>query len=178
MAKRSPLDEKPFRPLDASILNGVMQRSLESSRDPMVSQDEFAPSEKEGISPSSSSGPPADSRSSLPQLRRLDQEKRILYTREESQAFDRLVNNLAVRLSCQIKVSHVIRALTGVLLRAEREIDRRAGERGMLVRPPNGDHFGLQAFEFAIADILIQGIRDAGPLIKKEEAWNHDLRRS
>ena len=43
-------------------------------------------------------------------VEKFDQEKRILFTRPESQAIDRLVVSLATRLNSQVKVSHVIRA--------------------------------------------------------------------
>jgi len=55
--------------------------------------------------------------------------RRILFTREETQAIGRLVNILAVRLNSQVKGSHVIRALISLLLNAEGEVDKRAGER-------------------------------------------------
>ena len=51
-------------------------------------------------------------------------EKRILFTRPESQAIDRLVVSLGTRLNAQVKVSHVVRALVGLMLPAESEIDR------------------------------------------------------
>lgn len=156
MGKRAPSDQKPFHPLDTSILRDVLQHRVDSVP---ASQGSVERSGAVG-SHAANEVPKAQPVSARPL--RLDQEKRILFTREESQALDRLVTNLAVRLSAQVKLSHVMRALTALLLRAERAIDRRAGERGMLVRPPNGDHAGLQQFERAIADILADGIRDAG----------------
>ena len=88
----------------------------------------------------------------------------MLYTREERQALDRLVHNLAVRLQTQLKASHVLRALTTLLLNAEAQIDQRAGEHGTLIRPPNGDATALQRFERGIASILMHAMRDSGPL--------------
>src|SRR5882724_3977352 len=44
-------------------------------------------------------------------VEKFDHEKRILFTRPESQAIDRLVVSLATRLNSQAKVSHVVRAL-------------------------------------------------------------------
>jgi hypothetical protein len=97
-------------------------------------------------------------------MEKFDHEKRILFTRPESQAIDRLVIALATRLNSQVKVSHVIRALVALLLNAEAEVDRRAGETGHLVRPPNGDALGLQRFEREIGKIIGDALRDAGPL--------------
>jgi hypothetical protein len=97
-------------------------------------------------------------------VEKFDQEKRILFTRGETQAVDRLVTSLAARLNTQVKVSHVIRALVSLLLHADAEIDKRAGEAGPLVRPPNGDALALQRFELEIAKIIAAGLRDAGPV--------------
>lgn len=97
-------------------------------------------------------------------VEKFDQEKRILFTRPESQAIDRLVVSLATRLNAQVKVSHVVRALVGLMLHAESEIDKRAGETGPLVRPANGDAQGLQRFEREIGRIFAAALRDAGPL--------------
>jgi hypothetical protein len=72
--------------------------------------------------------------------------------------------SLAARLNAQVKVSHVIRALVGLMLHAEASIDRRAGENGPLVRPANGDAQGLQQFERDIGQIFATALRDAGPL--------------
>ncbi|MBA3572463.1 MAG: hypothetical protein H0W34_10930 [Pyrinomonadaceae bacterium] len=97
-------------------------------------------------------------------VEKFDQEKRILFTRPESQAIDRLVVSLATRLNAQVKVSHVVRALVGLMLHAESEIDKRAGEAGPLIRPANGDAQGLQRFEREIGRIFAAALRDAGPL--------------
>jgi hypothetical protein len=109
---------------------------------------------------------PTREESKAPQIHveKLDQEKRILFTRGETQAIDRLVTSLAARLNAQVKVSHVIRALVALLLHADAQVDRRAGESGPIVRPPNGDALALQRFELEIAKILADGIRDAGPV--------------
>jgi hypothetical protein len=109
--------------------------------------------------------PPRDERRIGQELvEKFDHEKRILFTRGETQAIDRLVTSLAARLNAQVKVSHVIRALVALLLHSEAEIDKRAGEAGPLVRPPNGDALALQRFEREIARIVASGMRDAGPL--------------
>ena len=97
-------------------------------------------------------------------VEKFDQEKRMLLTRSESLAFDRLVTSLASQLNTQLKHSHVLRGLITLVLNAEREIDKRAGEAEKLVRPPNGDSKAIQRFEREIGKILADGLRDAGPL--------------
>lgn len=165
MAKRAPLDEKPFRPLDVSILSSVVQHAPEARGAEVEPPRQILelPSSTISMRPVAAL-PPTPAASTVPALPRLDQEKRILFTREEAQALDRLINNLAVQARAQVKASHVLRALTALLLHAEPQIDQRAGERGTLVRPSNGDFAGLQQFEREIAHILAHALRDAGPL--------------
>jgi hypothetical protein len=97
-------------------------------------------------------------------VEKFDQEKRMLVTLSEAAALDRLVTSLAGRLRAQVKLSHVLRGLTALLLNAEAEVDKRAGEAPPLIRPPNGDAKALQRFERDISRILGAAIRDAGPL--------------
>jgi hypothetical protein len=185
MAKRAAPDERPYRPLlDADLVSAALTQSVprtvagapaaasvkvlemprtENTRrpepsfaEPMAATTETAPRLVEATEPV---------RSTVQSLvEKFDQEKRILFTRSESQAIDRLVVAVASRLNAQVKVSHVIRALVGLLLHAEAEIDRRAGETGPLVRPANGDAQGLQRFEREIAKIIAAALRDAGPV--------------
>lgn len=187
MAKRAAPDEKPYRPLlDVELVNAAIShvgpgasrmasvqpaassaKILEMPRtdqprrvehpaanvEPRVRDDAFEPAETERPRP-------------VPHVvvEKFDQEKRILFTRPESQAIDRLVVSLATRLNAQVKVSHVIRALVGLMLHAEAAIDKRAGETGPLVRPANGDAQGLQKFERDIGKIFAAALRDAGPI--------------
>lgn len=156
MAKHAPKDEKPFRPLDFSVLKAVVQHTAQpklppSEPRPTPGSVELSDSKPQTVLP-------------LALTSRLDQEKRILFTREESHALDRLAHNLAVRLNAQVKVSHVIRALTTLLLHAEARVDQRAGERGALTRPSNSDFTALQHFERDIAGVFASALRDAGAL--------------
>jgi hypothetical protein len=184
MAKRAAADEQPYRPLlDASLVSAALSQAATPAP---------PPKEKEVLRPGSVPAKVTDipkaepsrrieqiqaepagqgvtaareeKRPSQELIEKFDQEKRILFTRGETQAIDRMVTNLAGRLNAQVKVSHVIRALVALLLHADAEIDKRAGEAGPLVRPPNGDALALQRFELEIAKILAAGMRDAGPI--------------
>ena len=167
MARRAPLDEKPFRPLDPSVLNSVMQHTPEAMEAVAGARPE-APTNiidlrATAINVPQRSDIPSPKPSLMgPAVQRFDQEKRILFTREETQALDRLVSHLAVRLSAQVKLSHVMRALTMLLLHAENQIHQRAGDLGPLIRPSNGDFGALQRFERVIASVLAHAMRDAG----------------
>ncbi len=151
MARRAPLDEMPFRPLNAAVLSSVMHHVPKV--EPPMRVVEIARPEPKPIE----STPRPEPSVALP--KRLDQEKRILYSRDEVHALDRVVQGLAIRLHAQVKASHVMRALTLLLLDAEREVHRRAVDHGAMVRPPNGDMAALQRFERRLADLLADGLR-------------------
>lgn len=160
MAKRAPADEKPFRPLDESVLSSVLQhktvnRTLPGTLSPKVVELTTGQQVEQRREPA---GQPvvAD------QGRRLNKEMRILYTSQERMGLDRLMNAMSMRLGAQIKASHVLRALTALILNAESQIDQRAGEHGSLTRPHNGDASALLRFEWEIAVLLANAIRDAG----------------
>jgi hypothetical protein len=57
-----------------------------------------------------------------------------------------------------------MRALVALLLHADGELDKRAGEAGPLSRPANGGAQARQLFEGEIAKIAAAALRDAGPL--------------
>ncbi len=153
MARRSPVDEKPFRPLDVSALKAVI-RHRPGEADGETRVVDLAPS------PAAPPAEPQERSAAQPVNRRL--EKRVLFTHEETQAIDRLVSQLANRLRTQVKASHVLRAMSSLLIAAEAQIGQRAEVRGTLVRPANGDFSALQRFEREIAQILAHGLRDAG----------------
>jgi hypothetical protein len=185
MAKRAAPDEKPYRPLlDADLVSAALsQAGPTSSPVPAAAPPVSSPKvvEMHRPEPVRREAPTVDLETVAetisrtleiekprpvlqPLVEKFDQEKRILFTRSESQAIDRMVVALATRLNAQVKVSHVVRALVGLLLNAEAEVDRRAGETPPLTRPANGDAKALQNFEREIARIIQAGLRDAGPL--------------
>ena len=176
MAKRSPQGEEPFRPLlDQSViaeaLSAVQAPLPELPKDrapPLIALVQAQPGfevRSRSVSTVEEVRPPPKPvimRSEI--VDKLDQEKRMLLTRRESEAMDRLVSSLGSRLNSQIKLSHLLRAFVSLLLNAESELDRRAGESGVLLRPSNGDLRALQWFEKQIAHLVASALRDAGPL--------------
>ena len=151
MARRAPADATRYSPLDATVLSAVMQHVPST----VTTMEQAVPMRREE-QPLRAVEPRAES---LRLVKKLDQEKRILFTREETHAIDRLVNGLAQRLQAQVKASHVFRALTLLLLQAEGDIDRRATTHGPMIRPPNGDRAALQRFERDLARLLAEGLR-------------------
>lgn len=182
MAKRAAPNEQPYRPLlDANLVMetlgarsapGAAAASTQipeppAPRSKIVEMPPELSRRAEELRPQADLTPreaERERRQPLQLFEKIEQEKRVLLTLGETQAIDRLVTSLASRLGAQVKFSHVARALFGLLLHAEREIDRRAGESGPLTRPPNGDAQALQKFEKSIGKIIAAAIRDAGPL--------------
>lgn len=182
MAKRAPSDEGPYRPLlDPGVISAALVKTGAVSSQPRGDAQSLPPARLIEIArPEASRSTPADvaeptvtrvaagegKRPVAPQplMEKFDQEKRILLTRTEAAALERLVNALAARLNSQVKLSHVLRSLITLLLNAESQVDKRAGETPGLIRPPNGDGKALQRFEKEIAQIVGNAIRDAGPL--------------
>jgi len=183
MAKRAPMNEEPYRPLlDPGVLNAALTKASSQTSNPMPSSQTPAtkvveiqrPEPARTQQPARFDSPETKVQRTAaagegrvaPQeyVEKFDQEKRILLTRTEAAALDRLVISLAGRLGAQVKLSHVLRGLIALLLNAEADVDKRAGEVPVLIRPPNGDGKALQRFEKEISGILGSAIRDAGPL--------------
>lgn len=177
MAKRAAPDEKPYRPLlDTELMNAALTQVVSNAQphttptkvvdlprtDVPRRQEPVRAAFHEPVQKAVDPEPKALAHS--PFVEKFDQEKRILFTRSETQAIDRLVTSLAMRLNSQVKVSHLMRALVALLLNAEADVHKRAGEAGPVIRPPNGDAQALQRFEKQIAGIIGSALTDAGPL--------------
>src|SRR5262245_11691530 len=138
MAKRAPVDEQPYRPLlDPSVLSAAIsqaaqpktitatepprvagQKIIDLSRPDHARRDEVPERSREPTDAPSARGVGRAIATSPSFVEKFDQEKRILFTRTESYALDRLANSLALRTNAQVKVSHVIRAMVALLLNA------------------------------------------------------------
>src|SRR3954449_12521950 len=124
MAKRAAADEKPYRPLlDTGLVSAALtkpavaavsaDRQLSSGASAKIVENPKAEPIRrpEPLSGVIRDGQPSDHREQpraepsidrQPIVEKFDHEKRILFTRPESQAIDRLVNSLATRLNCQV----------------------------------------------------------------------------
>jgi hypothetical protein len=176
MAKRAPSGEEPYRPLlDAGVITAALTKASPASPELQTASSHVSDIRTESFrrdgrmtaerQPARSQ--PEDKRmlGAAPQmLEKLDQEKRMLLTRSESIALDRLVGSLASRVSTQVKLSHILRSLVTLILDAESHVDKRAGEVVGLMRPANGDFKAIQRFEREIGKILSAALRDSGPV--------------
>ena len=179
MAKRAPAGEEPYRPLlDPGVISAAlttasptpkpMEEPLRGVRVVELSRAEPVAVEARGrgreAQVSRVASEPAPVRTMAQELvEKLDQEKRMLLTRAENVALERLVGTLASRLNTQVKLSHVLRSLVMLLLNAEAALDQRAGETIGLARPANADFKSIQKFERESAKLIASALRDAGP---------------
>lgn len=177
MAKRT--EEKPFRPLDASLVQEVMHgntavaqqptptRTIElrqpAQPPPFARQEPLAPQQQPPRSLATRPAPRARSTQS-PLTERMDREKRVLLTQAEERAFERAVSGIAAELGTSLKASHVLRSCIRLVVNAETELIERARENGRIIRPPNGDLAAIEAFERVIATVLHAGIRSSRPI--------------
>jgi hypothetical protein len=175
MAKRT--EEKPFRPLEASLVHEVMHgtaavaveappvlpKTIELRQPPP----EAAPFRAEPVymTPPRPQPKPARTRPvEAPLVERMEREKRVLLTPSEERALERVVANIGAELGTSLKLSHVLRSAIRLVIAAEDELIQRARDNGRTIRPPNGDLAAIEAFEKVIATVLQGGIRSARPI--------------
>lgn len=192
MAKRT--EERPFRPLDASLVAAVMTgntavaqevsepepiKTVELSRlvqsapgsgggeaETRLEARTEAPRQFASTQPARQPARRAPMPQTMPPSLEegLNREKRVLLTRSEERTLERVVANIAAELGASLKLSHVLRSCIRLIIDAEGEIVERARATGRTVRPPNGDLAAIEAFEKVIANVLQAAIRSARPV--------------
>lgn len=191
MAKRAPIDEKPFRPVDEALVRSVMAGTPEGGARQEQNRREGGQSVAVMSAPRSSlavleapaerplpsprvvpmPGPTPTQRrpetaavvGGEPTFERRDREKRVLLTRVEERDVERLVGRLAGELRTPVKLSHVLRACITMVLHAEEELVEQ-GRRTTLIRPGNGEAIELAEFERGLAQVFAGAFRDSRPL--------------
>jgi hypothetical protein len=183
MAKRLSPDEKPFRPLEATLIRSVIAGSTDepapTQTEPSQMFRHAAPTE-EGSAASATPAPqngavldehrrPSVARRRMtpllsPLAERMDREKRVLLTPSEDRAVERVVANIGAEFGTSLKLSHVLRSCIRLVINAEDELIERARAIGRTIRPPNSDLPAIEAFEKVVANVLQSGIRSARPI--------------
>lgn len=186
MAKRTPIGEKPYRPVDEALIRSVMGGSSAVGGDndgnaavALLSPPATAPAIRvtsptmntDSIPPRVIPAGPRDSAGSAEQaavdsgefVEPRQREKRVLLTRSEERDIERMVARLATELGTPMKLSHLLRAGIVMLLHAEGEVMERA-KRVKLTRPGNGNGPELAQFEHGVAQLLSAAFREAIPL--------------
>lgn len=190
MAKRVPEGEKPYRPLDQSLIRSVMVGGgggaavaeipvpIPADRETKT-QVELPPQTPQLriARPAAQVAPEVRVEQPVAQIlrqeprqavqtlgpERLDREKRVLVTIGEENDLQRLVTRLAAELGTPLKLSHVLRSCITLVRNCEDELVSHA-RRTKLTRPGNGNAPELAQFEFSLAQLLTSALRDAKPL--------------
>ena len=189
MAKRT--DEKPFRPLETSLVQEVMYGNTAARTESVAPKAErtielVAPAESRSAPehrtadqagqgreappyrpepPRQVAAPPRrEPRQAAPIAERMDREKRVLLPPSEDRSLERVVATLGAELGTSLKLSHVLRSCIRLVINAEAELIERARANGRTIRPPNGDLAAIEAFEKVIAGVLQAGLRNARPI--------------
>jgi hypothetical protein len=100
-------------------------------------------------------------------LEKLTQYNKFLTTPAEKLELERLAARISGALGVSVRSSHLIRACLIQLLHAEPEIIASAEQHGRVKRPSNTETLALAEFDHAIAQILSNGFRQAGPITSR-----------
>lgn len=179
MAKRT--EEKPFRPLESSLVHAVIHGAApnsDPSLDPVEPSVLRMPQSPGGVGEGTAATPLvrhkqpamaqrpriAPTHASEVLAERMNREKRVLLTASEERAIERVIANLGAELGTSLKLSHVLRSCIRLVINAEHELIDRARSTGRTIRPPNGDQAAIEAFESVIASVLHAGLRTSRPV--------------
>ena len=149
MAKRAPIDERPFNPIESALVERV------SSRLP-------TPDARPTTHEVTAEAPVIEPLVSTP--KRPPREKRVLLSWEEELALQRLLDQLSATLQTPVKLSNALRSCLILLRHAQEPIIECAAREGNLVRPANNDQTGIALFEQRLAAIFQGGFSAAGKL--------------
>ena len=178
MAKRAPVNEKPYNPVEEALVRAVWLG--ENAADTSGAAGEETRRQEEGASlpvPAIEETTGAPNIVALPRSDKAHQaqthafargkqarEKRVLLTHTEERQIELLIHRLALELETPVKLSHVLRACVALLQHAEHEIVALARREAPLTRPPNGSHTALVEFEHRLAQLLLEALRTAPSL--------------
>jgi hypothetical protein len=182
MAKRVPEGEKPYNPVETSLVRAViLGAETEEEKEEVEERDQGARIEEPPRIPQALQPTPEHTPSKVVTLPRAKasvqvpaqflargsqaREKRVLLTHPEERELELLVNRVAIELNTPAKLSHLLRACITLLRYSQNEIIERAKEAPPLSRPPNGSPQELAEFEYRLAQML-QGALKAAPLLQ------------
>lgn len=171
MAKRSSNSE-PYRPVAANLVSAVLAAGSSASAEAPV-----RPSVPEPRAVVVTPPPAAAHRWDRPRapaaveeqpvlafekVERLTREKRVMLSTSEEERVEDLVRSIARELRTPVKLSHLLRACLGLVLRSREELLAQAREKPV-ERPPNGDTAGIAEFERSLGMLLDSALRLTRP---------------
>lgn len=176
MGKKSSSTE-PYRPVRASLVSEVLSGA--SSVPAPAAQVQPAPAEAReprvvAVTPpqvaaqrwersrAASAAPEVEQELVLDRGERLTREKRVMLSVAEEERVEDLVRSIARELKTPVKLSHLLRAFLGVVLRSRDELLAQARVKSV-ERPPNGDTAAIAEFERSLGALLDSAIRLTRP---------------
>lgn len=171
MAKRVSPEEKTWNPVEDRLAQETLKPSLVVE---MTSNHDATPAHPPApianrvvkISDHNEPaqvGPMADEvpskRSEAEPVEKLTREKRMLLTESEEDMLERLVKDMGKQLKTPLKLSHVLRATTVLLLHSREELLKQSEKMGGMKRPANTDSAGLATFEDNLSRLIDRAIR-------------------
>lgn len=161
MAKRAPIHEAAYDPLDQNLAKSVMTPTRPAPAERLLTGG-YAGPEAHRIERGGKTVPEPEVNRNLG-VRGITRTKRVLLTPEEERDIERLVDRVAECIGASLKFSHLLRACMSLLCHAEAEITRHATAHPM-ARPANGDSIALAQFEQRLARLLSLALREAPPI--------------
>lgn len=172
MAKRVSPEEKAWNPVEDRLAQETLKPSLavETTSNHDTTPAHHAPAlvanrvakisdhkEPVQVEPKAEEGPPK--KAEAEEVEKLTREKRMLLTESEEDMLERLVKDMGKQLKTPLKLSHVLRATTVLLMHSREELLRQSEKMGGMKRPSNTDPAALATFEHNLSRLIDRAIR-------------------
>jgi hypothetical protein len=171
MAKRVSPEEKTWNPVEDRLAQETLKPSLvvePTSNHDATSVGPPAPVAHRVVAISDHKDPAqvepknvdsASKKTETEPVEKLSREKRMLLTESEEDMIERLVKDMGKQLKTPLKLSHVLRATTVLLLHSREELLKQSEKMGGMKRPANTDSAGLATFEHNLSRLIDRAIR-------------------
>ena len=164
MAKRVSPEEKPFNPVEEALTRSVLQPETDQEQVPPPAPQPakvVAIGSKKADAPKVKTQEDEGPKEDAVNHKKLSQVRRFLVTEEENFTIEQLATNIGRRLGTGIDVSHLLRAMTTLLLNSSEELLKQSDKMNGLKRPSNKDAAGLVAFEHNLTRLVDRAIRNS-----------------
>jgi hypothetical protein len=167
MAKRVPLQQEEFNPVQETLTRSVLRPEVDvNGTTGAVQQGALAPAPaaahpKVVSIDGGRKGEPQEQPKEPKEVKRLSKVARFLLTDEENATLDQLSVDMARRLGTSLTVSHVLRATTTLLVNSRDELLKQSEKMGPLKRPSNNDPAALASFEHNLTRLIDRAVRNS-----------------
>jgi hypothetical protein len=171
MAKRVSPEEKTWNPVEDRLAQETLRPTL-ADEPATVQAPAAAPSpalaanrvvkiadHREPAQAEPKPDDPAPKKAAAETPEKLSREKRMLLTESEEDILEWLVKDMGKKLKTPLKLSHLLRATTLLLVHSRDELLKQSEKMGGMKRPPNNDPAALATFEHNLARLIDRAIR-------------------